>query len=224
MKFDLPCIDDLFTPLSLRALVRRVRILYRTAVRTRRRRLHPLARHGLVESEINVVSRSNNVVQVGCRPVVDGAIIDHDTLRIDNDHLRRRLRVVKMADLPAWVEQCSGRRGPHFRQILVLFARGHVSLFAWRRRDNREPDDVLAGPLLSPAYFSQMFDQSTGVAPHQFVLRARVERAKELLVKEVARVLDVAIACGFQTQQHFASVFRALCKMSPMQFRQARLA
>jgi AraC family transcriptional regulator len=77
---------------------------------------------------------------------------------------------------------------------------------------------------LSPAYFSQVFRQSTGVAPHQFVLRARVERAKELLLKEDARVLDVAIACGFQTQQHFARVFRALCKMSPTQFRQAGLA
>ena len=71
--------DDLFTPLSLRALVRRVRILYRTAVRTRRRHFHLLAGHGLLEGEINVVSRSNNVVQVGCRLVVDGAIIDHDT-------------------------------------------------------------------------------------------------------------------------------------------------
>jgi len=77
---------------------------------------------------------------------------------------------------------------------------------------------------LSPAYFSQLFHRSTGVAPHQFVLRARVERAKELLVKEDARVLDVAIACGFQTQQHFARVFGARCRMSPRQFRQARLA
>ena len=77
---------------------------------------------------------------------------------------------------------------------------------------------------LSPAHFSQMFRQSTGVTPHQFVLRARVERAKELLVKKDARVLDVAIACGFRTQQHFAKVFRAFCKMSPTQFRQARLA
>jgi AraC family transcriptional regulator len=77
---------------------------------------------------------------------------------------------------------------------------------------------------LSPAHFSQMFRQSTGVTPHQFVLRARVEQAKELLVKKDARVLDVAIACGFRTQQHFAKVFRAFCKMSPTQFRQARLA
>jgi AraC-like DNA-binding protein len=40
---------------------------------------------------------------------------------------------------------------------------------------------------LSPAYFSQMCRQSTGVAPHQFVLRARVKRAKELLVKKRTR-------------------------------------
>lgn len=77
---------------------------------------------------------------------------------------------------------------------------------------------------LSPAYFSQVFRQSTGVPPHQFVLRARVARAKELLIKPDARILDVAIACGFQTQQHFSRVFRALCKMSPGQFRQLKLA
>ena len=31
---------------------------------------------------------------------------------------------------------------------------------------------------LSPAYFSQMFHQSTGVAPHQFLLRARVSEPR----------------------------------------------
>src|SRR5260370_166215 len=77
---------------------------------------------------------------------------------------------------------------------------------------------------LSPAYFSQMFRQSTGVAPHHFVLRARVERAKQLLLKEDACVVDVAIASGFQTQQHFARAFRAFCKMSPTQFRRPQEA
>jgi AraC family transcriptional regulator len=72
---------------------------------------------------------------------------------------------------------------------------------------------------LSTAYFSQVFRQSTGVTPHQFVLRARVERAKSMLRDREARVLDVALACGFQTQQHFARVFRALCKASPSEYR-----
>jgi len=35
-----------------------------------------------------------------------------------------------------------------------------------------------------------------------------------------ARVLDVAIACGFKTQQHFAQVFRDVCTVSPTEYRQ----
>jgi len=72
---------------------------------------------------------------------------------------------------------------------------------------------------LSPAHFSRMFRKSTGETPHQFVLRQRVERAKEMLRAPEARVLDVAVACGFKTQQHFARVFRHLCGTSPREYR-----
>ena len=72
---------------------------------------------------------------------------------------------------------------------------------------------------LSVAHFSQMFRKSTGQSPHQFVLQQRIERAKELLRKAEARVLDVAVACGFKTQQHFARVFRQICGTSPTQYR-----
>ena len=72
---------------------------------------------------------------------------------------------------------------------------------------------------LSPAHFSRMFRKSTGETPHQFVLRNRIERAKEMLRAPEARVLDVAVACGFKTQQHFARVFRYLCGTSPREYR-----
>ena len=72
---------------------------------------------------------------------------------------------------------------------------------------------------LSPAHFSRMFRKSTGETPHQFVLRNRIERAKEMLRAPEARVLDVAIACGFKTQQHFARVFRHVCGTSPREYR-----
>jgi AraC family transcriptional regulator len=57
---------------------------------------------------------------------------------------------------------------------------------------------------LSTAHFSRMFRKSTGESPHHYVLRHRVERAKEMLRAAEGRVLDVAVACGFKTQQHFA--------------------
>ena len=73
---------------------------------------------------------------------------------------------------------------------------------------------------LSTAHFSQMFRKSTGQSPHRFVLRHRVEHAKEMLRSGEARVLDVAVACGFKTQQHFARVFRQVCGVSPTEYRQ----
>jgi AraC family transcriptional regulator len=73
---------------------------------------------------------------------------------------------------------------------------------------------------LSMTHFSEMFRRSTGQSPHQFVLHRRVERAKELLRAAEMRVLDVAVACGFKSQQHFARVFRSLCGASPTEYRQ----
>jgi AraC family transcriptional regulator len=72
---------------------------------------------------------------------------------------------------------------------------------------------------LSTAHFSQVFRNTTGQTPHQCLLWYRVQRAKEMLRSAEMRVLDVAIACGFKTQQHFARVFRQMCGASPMEYR-----
>jgi len=73
---------------------------------------------------------------------------------------------------------------------------------------------------LSMTHFSQMFRQSTGQSPHQFVLQRRIERAQEMLRAAENRILDVALACGFKSQEHFARVFRRVCSASPTEYRQ----
>jgi len=72
---------------------------------------------------------------------------------------------------------------------------------------------------LSAAHFSQVFHNTTGQTPHQCLQWYRVQRAKEMLRSGEIRVLDVAIACGFKTQQHFARVFRQMCGASPTEYR-----
>src|SRR5580692_10067856 len=73
---------------------------------------------------------------------------------------------------------------------------------------------------LSTAHFARMFRKSMGETPHQFVLRQRLERAKAMLRAPHSRVLDVALGCGFKTQQHFAQAFREIWGVSPTEYRQ----
>jgi AraC family transcriptional regulator len=86
--------------------------------------------------------------------------------------------------------------------------------------DDLSLDEMAESVGLSTAHFARMFRKSAGETPHQFVLRQRLERAKALLRAADARVLDVAVACGFKTQQHFAQVFRGVCGVSPTEYRQ----
>jgi AraC family transcriptional regulator len=89
-----------------------------------------------------------------------------------------------------------------------------------KMEDDLSLDEMAQSVGLSTAHFARMFRKSTGETPHQFVLRQRVERAKAMLRAAGARVLDVAVACGFKTQQHFAQVFCDVCGVSPTRYRQ----
>jgi AraC family transcriptional regulator len=81
-------------------------------------------------------------------------------------------------------------------------------------------DEMAQSVGLSTAHFARIFRKSMGETPHQFVLRQKLERAKRMLRAPDARVLDVALACGFKTQQHFAQVFRDVLGASPTEYRQ----
>jgi AraC family transcriptional regulator len=89
-----------------------------------------------------------------------------------------------------------------------------------KMEDDLSLDEMAQSVGLSTAHFARMFRKSTGETPHRFVLRQRLERAKAMLCAPDARVLDVAVACGFKTQQHFARAFRDLWGVSPTEYRQ----
>jgi AraC family transcriptional regulator len=89
-----------------------------------------------------------------------------------------------------------------------------------KMEDDLSLDEMAQSVGLSTAHFARMFRKSTGETPHRFVLRQRLERAKAMLRAPDARVLDVAVACGFKTQQHFAQAFRDVWGVSPTEYRQ----
>jgi AraC family transcriptional regulator len=80
---------------------------------------------------------------------------------------------------------------------------------------------VVAG--MSPHYFAELFRQSTGHAPHQYVLLRRISLAKERLRDPRRSVIEAGLDAGFQNPSYFARVFRRTVGISPSGFRSEEL-
>ncbi len=72
---------------------------------------------------------------------------------------------------------------------------------------------------LSEHYMSKAFRLSTGLPPHAFVIRRRVERASEMLRYSNRPITEIAYACGFSSPSHLAAAFRRVVGITPKQYR-----
>jgi len=72
---------------------------------------------------------------------------------------------------------------------------------------------------VSPHHFASLFTLETGLSPHQYVLRVRIERAKIHLKDDRLSVAEVSRLIGFRTQEHFTKVFRRVVGVTPSKFR-----
>jgi AraC family transcriptional regulator len=72
---------------------------------------------------------------------------------------------------------------------------------------------------LSPSHFCNLFHKTSGKTPHQFILHCRIQHAKALLAKQSNSILDVALASGFRTHQHFSRIFRRHVGIPPSAYR-----
>lgn len=78
---------------------------------------------------------------------------------------------------------------------------------------------IAASAGLSSGHFSQGFKNATGQTPHQWLIRLRVERAKDLLANRSMNLSIIAEECGFTDQSHFTKVFSRETGMTPAVWR-----
>lgn len=72
---------------------------------------------------------------------------------------------------------------------------------------------------LSSFHFARMFRKSVGEAPHHFVLRRRIERAKFLLQTDTKTLAEIALETGFSSQAHLTTRFRSFVGVTPARYR-----
>jgi AraC family transcriptional regulator len=109
-------------------------------------------------------------------------------------------------------------------------ARKRTGLPRWRLRRAMEYIDAnLAECLtsqgiaqavgLSSMHFAAQFRVTTGLRPHEYVLRRRVERAQRMLLENSLSLVEIALSVGFCSQSHFTSVFTKFLGRPPQKWK-----
>jgi len=97
-----------------------------------------------------------------------------------------------------------------------------IAMVVQRVKSCPEPDYSLADLAreagLSLSRFKTKFKAQMGVAPHEFILRCKMDAAKRLLASEGRSVTDTAMHLGFSSSQYFATVFKRFTQQTPVEF------
>jgi AraC family transcriptional regulator len=90
------------------------------------------------------------------------------------------------------------------KERLVASLNGNVSMI-----------DLATDCGLSPRHFARAFRRSTGLSPHRWLIKHRIDRARELMAETKQSLTDIALVCGFADQSHFTRAFTAFVGTSP---------
>ncbi len=81
-------------------------------------------------------------------------------------------------------------------------------------------DQIAQNLYLSPVYISKLFKEETGESPINYLIKIRLEKAKDMLEKEVqGSVKSVAKNVGYDDVYHFSKLFKKYYGISPLNYR-----
>ena len=83
--------------------------------------------------------------------------------------------------------------------------------------------DLVRTVQLAPNRFVRVFRESFGCTPHQYLMRARIARARRLLLMSDDTLSKIAVECGFVNQSHLSNIFRRTMGQPPGTWRRVQL-
>lgn len=85
--------------------------------------------------------------------------------------------------------------------------------------ENLSLDGLAGSVFLSPIYFRNLFCDTVGKSPYEYILEKRIEHAKRMLSVTDAAISEIAEACGFSSQSHFGGMFKRCTGLTPRKYR-----
>jgi transcriptional regulator GlxA family with amidase domain len=86
-------------------------------------------------------------------------------------------------------------------------------------RNRLSADQLSIEVNLSKQKLQAGFQELTGHTVHSYILKVRVEKAKQLLEDTDHPVKFIAAAMGFKRPSHFIFTFKEFTKLTPIEFR-----
>ncbi len=81
------------------------------------------------------------------------------------------------------------------------------------------PEELAASLNMSYTWFRRIFKQYTGLAPAQYIVQLKIQKAKELLSVSNKTIKEIALELGFESFDYFSTVFKRQTRMTPSEFR-----
>ena len=79
--------------------------------------------------------------------------------------------------------------------------------------------DMASHSCCSEFHFSRLFKKVTGYSPYEYIVKYRVNKAKNLLKNTDKSVEDIAECVGFGSASNFIRTFREFEGMTPLKYR-----
>ncbi|MBN1377902.1 MAG: helix-turn-helix transcriptional regulator [Gammaproteobacteria bacterium] len=71
----------------------------------------------------------------------------------------------------------------------------------------------------SSYHFAHLFKKSFGIAPHQYLIKCRIEKAKQLLKDTNMNIAQITLEIGYENQSHFTKLFKQMVGVTPGAYR-----
>lgn len=115
----------------------------------------------------------------------------------------------------------SGQGLPNIPSTVTSAYRLHnvMAMIREHPEDDHGLEQLASTAGLTPSHFCRVFRKATGLTPHQFVMKTRLDRAGHLLMQSELSLAQISDSLGFKTQSHFTRAFRQFYQETPSDFR-----
>ena len=116
------------------------------------------------------------------------------------DFARRMKEIRKGAAVSLHVKRCTDYIYDHLHENVTLA-------------------DLAQREKLNPSYLSKLFSKELGIGVKDYIIKAKIDTAKNILRYSEFPILDISISLGYSSQSAFTAAFRQATGLTPKKYR-----